>query len=244
MKFIVIRKRPKRKSTLLKLHKGYLLPALAMLTAALALIALITSSTRQEESVTHGKYEPLMREEIEYALTVDPPEDEGRKALVDAAVSLIGEVHYFWGGKSLLKGNDPEWGVMKEVTSSGSRTTGTMRPFGLDCSGFVLWSFIQLGYDAEEASALVGIGTWAQWQRSFDIAWGELRPGDLAFENRYPEKSDNHVGICIGYDANGQPVFVHSSSKFDGVVATPAGGVFRYARRPFLFYAEGEGLSP
>jgi cell wall-associated NlpC family hydrolase len=244
MKFIVIKKRLKRKSALLQLNKGYLLPVLAVVTAALALLALLASSTRQEETVTHGKYEPLMREEIEYALSVDPPEDEGRKALVDAAVSLIGEVHYFWGGKSLLKGNDPEWGVMKEVTSSGSRTTGTMRPFGLDCSGFVLWSFIQLGYDAEEAEALVGIGTWAQWQRSFDIEWGELRPGDLAFENRYPENSDNHVGICIGYDVNGQPVFVHSSSKFDGVVATPAGGVFRYARRPFLFYAEGEGLSP
>ncbi len=244
MQFVVIKKRPKRKYAFLKRQKGYLLPALAALLATLALIALLNSSTLEEETVTRGKYEPLAQEEIEYALTVDPPEDEGRKALVDAAVSLIGEVHYFWGGKSLVPGIDPEWGVLKEVTSSGSRTTGTMRPFGLDCSGFVLWSFIQLGYDAEEAEALVGVGTWAQWQRSYDIAWEELKPGDLAFENRYPEKSDNHVGICIGYGEDGQPVFVHCSSKFNGVVATPAGGVFRYARRPFLFYAEGKGLSP
>lgn len=234
------RKPSKRKQAVFKWLIRLALPAIA----ALALVALLFSSTRREEVTARGEYAPLPREEIEYALTVDPPQDTARKALVDAAASLIGQVSYFWGGKSTAAGPDPEWGAIKEVTSTGSGTTGTLRPYGMDCSGFVLWCFVQLGYNADEAEALVGIGTWMQWERSYDIAWEELKPGDLAFENRYPGSDGNHVGICVGYDEHGRPVFIHCSSKYDGVVATYAGGVFRYARRPFLFYAEEGGLSP
>ncbi|MCE5235269.1 MAG: NlpC/P60 family protein [Clostridiaceae bacterium] len=239
-----VKKRATGKHALKKRLKALALPAAAAAIALLALFTLLRASARRGAASTRGEYAPLSREEIEYALTVDPPADEARKALVDAATSLVGRVSYFWGGKSTEKGIDPEWGEIKEVTSPGSRTTGTLRPYGLDCSGFVLWCFAQLGYGADEAEALVGIGTWMQWERSYDIAWEALKPGDLAFENRYPDSSSNHVGICVGYGEEGRPVFVHCSSKYDGVVATPAGGVFRYARRPFLFYAEEKGLSP
>ena len=217
---------------------------LIALAAALALASLFAAVTRREEAEVRGEYAPITKEEIAYALSVDPPKDASRRALVEAAVSLVDTVHYFWGGKSTAVGRDAQWGVMKEVTSSGSRTTGTMRPYGLDCSGFVLWCFVQLGYGADEAEALVGIGTWMQGERSYDIEWSELAPGDFVFENRYPSSDGNHIGICIGYNAVGQPVFAHCSSKYDNVVVTPAGGVFRYARRPFLFYAEEGGLSP
>lgn len=240
----IVKKRATGKRVIKKRLKALALPAAAAAIALLALFTLLRASARQNTVSARGEYAPLSSEEIEYALTVDPPADASRKALVDAAASLVGKVSYFWGGKSTVKGPDPAWGEVKEVTSSGSRTTGTLRPYGLDCSGFVLWCFVQLGYGADSAEALVGIGTWMQWERSYDIAWERLKPGDLAFENRYPDSGSNHVGICIGYDEAGRPVFAHCSSKYDGVVATPAGGVFRYARRPFLFYAEEKGLSP
>ena len=55
-----------------------------------------------------------------------------RRAVVQHALSLVGKVNYFWGGKSLVLGWDSRWGLLREVTSAGSPTTGTYRPFGMD----------------------------------------------------------------------------------------------------------------
>lgn len=66
--------------------------------------------------------------------------DPARKAVVETAVQLVGRVSYFWGGKSLTLGWDDRWGVPTEVTAAGSGSIGTVRPFGLDCSGFVDWT--------------------------------------------------------------------------------------------------------
>ena len=61
-----------------------------------------------------------------------------REAVVRTACSLVGKVNYFWGGKSLVIGWDVRWGELRQVTAAGSSTTGTYRPYGLDCSGFVI----------------------------------------------------------------------------------------------------------
>ena len=58
-----------------------------------------------------------------------------RRAVVERALSLAGKVNYFWGGKSLVFGWDDRWGQLAKVTADGSSTTGTYRPYGLDCSG-------------------------------------------------------------------------------------------------------------
>ena len=64
-----------------------------------------------------------------------------RRAVVETACSLVGKVNYFWGGKSLVFGWDERWGTIQKVTAAGSSTTGTYRPYGMDCSGFVDWVF-------------------------------------------------------------------------------------------------------
>ena len=70
-----------------------------------------------------------------------------RKAVIEKALTLVGKVNYFWGGKSNAIGWDSRWGTMQKVTAPGSQTTGTYRPYGLDCSGFVDWVFNNaLGY--------------------------------------------------------------------------------------------------
>ena len=71
------------------------------------------------------------------ALLRDLPEDllPEREAVVRTACSLVGKVNYFWGGKSLVIGWDARWGELRQVTAAGSSTTGTYRPYGLDCSG-------------------------------------------------------------------------------------------------------------
>ena len=110
-----------------------------------------------------------------------------------------------------------------------------MRPYGLDCSGFVAWCFLQQGLTNEELESQVGLGTWAQWENSEEISWKELRVGDIVFQNSYPTNKGNHVGICIGFNEKGKPVFAHCALGFDNVVVTPAGDVFHYARRPGFF---------
>lgn len=54
--------------------------------------------------------------------------DQARKEAVETALSLVGKVGYFWGGKSLVIGWDSRWGTLREVTAAGSSTTGTWRP--------------------------------------------------------------------------------------------------------------------
>lgn len=154
---------------------------------------------------------------------------EAAETAVKSAASIVGKVHYFWGGKSFCIGEDPEWGVEKTVASEGHSTTGSVRPFGLDCSGLVTWAYIQAGYSMGE----IGNGTWNQWQNSAQIEKSELLPGDLGFQNKYPGSSGNHVGIFIGY-YNEKPVFIHSIPSYDNVVVTLGDGIFNYYRRPLL----------
>lgn len=153
--------------------------------------------------------------------------DPARKAVVETAVQLVGRVSYFWGGKSLTLGWDDRWGVPTEVTASGSGSTGTVRPFGLDCSGFVDWTF----YNATNGSYYPGRGGGAATQHSYctNISWNDAQPGDLVF---YPD--DSHVGIVGGKDADGNLLIVHCSGGANGVVITGSAG-FTSVARPDCF---------
>lgn len=149
--------------------------------------------------------------------------DPARKAVVQTAVQLVGRVSYFWGGKSLTLGWDDRWGVPMEVTAAGSGSTGTVRPFGLDCSGFVDWTF----YNATDGSYYPGRGGGAATQHSYctNISWSDAQPGDLVF---YPD--DSHVGIVGGKDADGNLLIVHCSGGANGVVITGSAGFTTVAR--------------
>ena len=109
------------------------------------------------------------------------PEDLSveRRMVVTYALALVNRVDYFWGGKSLVLGWDDRWGEMMEVTAEGDDTTGTERPYGLDCSGFVDWAF----YNASGGSYIPGQGggAAAQHGQCADIPWEEVQPGDLVF---------------------------------------------------------------
>ena len=145
-----------------------------------------------------------------------------RKKVIKVACSLVGKVNYFWGGKSSAIGWDSEWGKLKTVSAEGSKTTGTKRPFGLDCSGFVTWSFINSGFNA----SAIGHGTQGQIAKCSRISWSNAQAGDLAF---YGDLS--HVGIIAGKDAAGNILVIHCSSGGNNVVITTNSG-FGFAARP------------
>ena len=152
---------------------------------------------------------------------------EARREVVLTAYQLLGRVHYFWGGKSLVIGWDSRWGMPMEVTAEGSSTTGTVRPFGLDCSGMVDWVF----YNQSGGQYVIGHGGGATAQHSYctPIAWSDAQPGDLVF---YP--GDSHVGIVCGFDGNGNVLIIHCASSENNVVVTGKSG-FTSIGRPEYF---------
>ena len=154
------------------------------------------------------------------------PEDLSmeRRMVGTYALALVNRVDYFWGGKSLVLGWDDRWGEMMEVIAEGDDTTGTERPYGLDCSGFVDWAF----YNASGGSYIPGQGggAAAQHGQCADIPWEEVQPGDLVF---YPE--DDHVGIAAGRDGQGRLLVVHCAAGAGGVTLSCSNG-FTQAARP------------
>ena len=148
-----------------------------------------------------------------------------RKKVIKAACSLVGKVNYFWGGKSSVIGWDSEWGKLKTVSAEGSKTTGTKRPFGLDCSGFVTWSFINSGFSA----SAIGHGTQGQIAKCSRISWSQAQAGDLAFFSDL-----SHVGIIAGKDTSGNILVIHCSSGANNVVIT-SNSIFGFAARPYCY---------
>ena len=167
-----------------------------------------------------GSYQDidLSPEEIQEIINKLPTDlSEERKQVVLTAYQLLGKVNYFWGGKSLVLGWDSRWGTPMEVTAAGSSSSGTVRPFGLDCSGFVDWVF----YNVTSGSYVIGHGGGASSQHSYctDISWSDAQPGDLVF---YP--GDSHVGIVCGFDGNGNVLIIHCASGYNNVVVTGKSG--------------------
>lgn len=180
--------------------------------------------------VLTGSYQDIELSPDEVAKIIENlPADlsENRKQVVLTAYQLLDKVHYFWGGKSLIIGWDSRWGMPMKVTAEGSSTTGTVRPFGLDCSGMVDWVF----YNQSGGQYVIGHGGGATAQHSYctPIAWSDAQPGDLVF---YP--GDSHVGIVCGFDSSGNIMVIHCASSENNVVVTGKSG-FTSIGRPEYF---------
>lgn len=130
-----------------------------------------------------------------------------RRAAVETACRLVGKVNYFWGGKSYVIGWDSRWGTIQKVWSAGSSTTGTYRPFGLDCSGFIDWALRNAGLHSD--------GHWYIDRNLTAVSQANALPGDIAL---YPDAS--HVGMVVGRNEAGKLLVCHCSSGQNNVVIT------------------------
>lgn len=148
-----------------------------------------------------------------------------REHILKTGLSLVGRVPYFWGGKSPPGWND-EWNTPKLVTSAGSSSTGTIRPYGLDCSGFSDWV-----YKTAVGISLYG-DNWSQWDNSYEVSASELLPGDLGFLMDDDGSGWNHVLIFAGYSNEGQRMWVHCTSGKGVVLNTPGYESRLRLRRP------------
>ncbi|MEH2933546.1 NlpC/P60 family protein [Acutalibacter sp. JLR.KK004] len=146
-----------------------------------------------------------------------------RKYILSTALSLVGKVPYFWGGKSAPGWND-EWNTPRLVTAAGSPTSGTIQPYGLDCSGFSDWV-----YKTAVGVSLYGTN-WSQWDNSETVTAAELQPGDLGFLGGRADWT--HVLVFAGYGEGGQRMWVHSSGGEGVIFNTPSYEGTLNLRRP------------
>lgn len=144
-----------------------------------------------------------------------------RRAFVERACSLVGKVTYFWGGKSTAIGWDPAWGQLRLVTEDGHSASGTYRPYGLDCSGFVDWALRNAGLPSD--------GNWYISTNLTPVSWADALPGDIVLN-----ADASHVGIVGGRDESGNLLIVHCSSGHNGTVITDA-SIFTVAGRLACF---------
>lgn len=155
------------------------------------------------------------------ALPVDLPAD--RKKAVETALQLVGKVNYFWGGKSYVMGWDSRWGQLTKVTADGSSSTGTYRPYGLDCSGFLDWTLRNAGLPSD--------GHWYVGTNLTAVTEATALPGDMAL---YPDSS--HIGLVVGRNSSGKLLICHCSSGRNNVVVTEfAASGFTILGRPDIY---------
>ena len=178
-------------------------------------------------SVGRGQAVPLTDAEL-IAFVNSQSCNETRKHILTTALSLVGKVPYFWGGKSAPGWND-EWNTPKLVTAAGSSTTGTIRPYGLDCSGFSAWVY------STAMGVSIGAGCNGQYPNTYAISASELLPGDLGF--LADDDGWGHVLIFAGYGENGERMWVHSSGGEGVILNTPSyEGQLSYRRLSIVDY--------
>jgi len=149
--------------------------------------------------------------------------EQARRDAVEKALSLVGKVNYFWGGKSRAIGWDNRWGTLQKVTAAGSPSTGTYRPFGLDCSGMIDWALRNAGLPSD--------GNWYIGVNLTRVSASEARPGDMAL---FPDAS--HIGIVVGRNDAGKLLVCHCSSGRNNVVVTEFSATgFTVVGRPNIY---------
>ncbi|MBF1272294.1 C40 family peptidase [Oribacterium sinus] len=165
------------------------------------------------------KKSPLTEEEISSYMK-DLPKDlsEERKALIHFALSSVGKVPYFYGGKAGVKGLE---GNHFGATISSSDYKGRNRK-GLDCSGFVQWAYwssVDRSLDfASSTQELIGKGQ--------KIKRSELKAGDLIIQ----PSGESHVVVFIKWTKEGKMLAVHENGTAGNISVDEVQANYPYYR--------------
>jgi cell wall-associated NlpC family hydrolase len=137
--------------------------------------------------------------------TVDPNQTVTGQMVVDMASSLLNKVCYWYGGGHQsgepVKGIDTNWGTTK-FGNNNSPSGSTRNVYGLDCSGFVIWTYHQLGVEVSGNVATIYAGA-----QNKNISSDNLQFGDIGVEG-----NNDHIGIFAGKDSSGNLLWIHDGA--------------------------------
>lgn len=142
---------------------------------------------------------PLTSSEIDVYMKMLPADtSQERRAFVKYALSSVGKIPYYWGGKPVAPGyTGNNFGSVMPPDEDGRFLKG------LDCSGWinwVYWSVTGRGLGAESTGTLINSGT--------AIARSDLLPGDVCIRTG----SVGHVVIFLGWTADGKMLCVQETT--------------------------------
>lgn len=142
---------------------------------------------------------PLSETEIEEYMKQLPKDlSQTRKDLIYFALSSVGKVPYYWGGKpSAANYSSNNFGILTTPDYKGRVLKG------LDCSGWINWVYWsstgqRLEYESTNGLALCGTKT----------SRDELQPGDIIIRTG----TEAHVIMFLGWTEDGRIRCIHESS--------------------------------
>lgn len=163
--------------------------------------------------------QPLTEEEISKYLSSLPDDiSEARKAVIQFALSSVGKIPYYWGGKASAASYEKNgFGRVIEADYKGR----VLR--GLDCSGWVQWVYWSaIGNRLNGASSTATlIGEGQKIRRS------ELQPGDIIVR----VGADSHVVMFLQWAGNGNMIVIHENSGANNVSVSEVTANYPYYRK-------------
>lgn len=177
--------------------------------------------------------QPLSKTTIETLLTLvtnelldaEIPDQElkNRVQLLSEGLSLVGNVPYFWGGRSYSPGWNKEWNQLRAIQHAGCENyqpLGEYFPYGLDCGGFVFWAALTLyGRPSWDSPVewMSGLGATGIYTAAEKVDWESKLPGDLVVNTPI-----THIGYYLCTDSNGTPLYLHCCGNYGVIVSTSA----------------------
>jgi cell wall-associated NlpC family hydrolase len=162
---------------------------------------------------------PLTAAEIEEYMNLLPEDiSEDRRAVIEFALSSVGKVPYYWGGKASRAGYEGnQFGSLVGADIKGRVLKG------LDCSGWinwVYWSALGQRLPYESTSGLAVLGS--------KISRDQLQPGDIVVRTG----EDAHVIMFLGWTEDGKILCIHESSAgVNNVTVATRDAYWPYYRR-------------
>ena len=163
--------------------------------------------------------QPLTEEEISKYLSSLPDDlSDERKAVIKFALSSVGKIPYYWGGKASAASYEKNgFGRVVEADYKGR----VLR--GLDCSGWVQWVYWSAIGDrlngASSTATLIGEGQ--------KIKRSELQPGDVIVR----VGADSHVVMFLQWAGNGNMIVIHENSGANNVSVSEVTANYPYYRK-------------
>lgn len=141
---------------------------------------------------------PLTSDQITSCMNLLPADISGeRKALIAYALSSVGKIPYYYGGKAKVSGYENNQFYAPAPPDKKGRILS-----GLDCSGWVNWVYWSV--TGTEPSAY---GTNGLSQAGHEISRDELQPGDIIVR----PGTDSHVMMFLGWTDHHSMICVHET---------------------------------